>query len=113
MSILIIDPGALEKIKLVEGGSDFENYSNGEKKEFEETFTKFLSKFRECKTNNFAGQSELLELCYADGGRALYGVGGWNRYFVRIPNGELLYSLLHDRSPLSIDEIKKIGFDIF
>lgn len=46
-----------------------------------------------------------------DGNSAIYGSGGYHRYFVR-GTGEIVFSEMHARDGLAVDRAKKAGFSI-
>jgi hypothetical protein len=110
MSIYIFEQDAFEKIIEIEG-EKYRKYK--EKFEFGTcSFDAFLQEWKENCEPDPAVMNHKPEFCIdVESNGAIYGFGGWNRYFV-LNSGEVVFSRLHGVEKV-IEKAKEIGFRIW
>jgi len=110
MAVYITDKDALDKMAQIEGEAW---RAEMEWKVNAFSFKGFLQEYEEyksyCEENNEEPGDYALTV---DGNSAIYGAGGWNRWFVR-ETGEICFSEFHKRGGLDIEQVKALGFAIW
>ncbi len=108
MPIYIYECDAFRKMVVVEGKDYLHNQRNFGICSFS-SFRKKWKKF--AKINGFTDEKPPYAID-VEGNRAIYGLGGWNRYLV-LNTGEIMFLEAAARTPEDIEVARKIGFRIF
>lgn len=101
--VKITDPDALQKMAQVEG----ERWLKTQSQETGYSFASFLREF-----NSPSWDYQFEDLLEIDGNKAIYGEGGYNRYFVRFGSGEIFISRFHARDE-KLKLAVEVGFKIW
>ena len=109
MTVYIYEKNAFEKMVKVEGEEYVKNRGKGKEDIF--SFSAFLEEWNEkFKPNSNVVNSESREAIRVGGNAAIYGLGGWNRYFV-YSDGEIVFSKSHS-VPKGIEKAAQAGFNL-
>jgi hypothetical protein len=100
--VKITDPDALEKMGKIEG----EYWMKHQNQLTGYSFASFLKEYKTPEWDYLPEQ--FIEI---DGNRAIYGEGGYNRYFVNAYTGEIFISKFHAREE-KLKLAEEIGFSI-
>lgn len=113
MSVYIYDPDAKAKIALVEGERWLEHDLNAAYRSSTSCFDAFLAEWKAIEAVTTPDAREILnsECLTVRGNPAIYGLGGWNRYFVRY-DGEIMFSAYHASNPEKEAQAKDAGFRV-
>ena len=103
--IFIQDPEVVNKMAQIEGAE----WAKDQEKDNGYTVASFLKEFNAVKAATSDNDLGVLRI---DGNTAIYGFGGWNRYFVLATTGEIFLSRSHARDE-KIEKAREIGMDIW